>query len=131
MIKNDFTQNTINFLLKRRCIIMRYDFSKMDNDSFELMIRSLNEKIFGIKCEQYGLGPDGQREFVFEGEQTDLAGVRFDGKTIGQVKYKYITTKMDDFEWLRKEIGGELRRLRKKQPSYLPDNYFFFIPISY
>ena len=36
---------------------MRYDFDKMDADSFELMVRSLDEKIFGIKCEQYGLGP--------------------------------------------------------------------------
>lgn len=108
---------------------MRYDFSKMDNDSFELMIRSLNEKIFGIKCEQYGLGPDGQREFVFEGELTDSAGVSFIGKTIGQVKYKYMTTKMDDFEWLKKEIGNELRRFREKQPSYLPDNYIFYTNI--
>lgn len=28
---------------------MRYDFDKMDADSFELMVRSLNERIFGIK----------------------------------------------------------------------------------
>lgn len=105
---------------------MRYDFNKMDADSFELMIRSLNEKIFGIQCEQYGLGPDGQREFVFEGELTDLAGVRFDGKTIGQVKYKYLTTKTDDFEWLKKEINGELHRFQEKDPSYLPDNYIFY-----
>lgn len=105
---------------------MRYDFSKMDADSFELMIRSLNEKIFGMQCEQYGLGPDGQREFVFEGELTDSAGVRFDGKTVGQVKYKYITTKTDDFEWLKKEINDELHRFREKEPSYLPDNYIFY-----
>lgn len=105
---------------------MRYDFNKMDADSFELMIRSLNEKIFGIQCEQYGLGPDGQREFVFEGKLTDLAGVRFDGKTIGQVKYKYLTTKTDDFEWLKKEINGELHRFQEKDPSYLPDNYIFY-----
>ena len=35
---------------------MRYDFSKMSADAFELMVRSLNEKIFGVRCEQYGLG---------------------------------------------------------------------------
>ena len=34
---------------------MRYDFSKMNSDSFENMVRSLNEGIFGVKCEQYGL----------------------------------------------------------------------------
>ena len=51
---------------------MRYDFSKMSADAFELMVRSLNEKIFGVRCEQYGLGPDGQREFVFEGSIKDI-----------------------------------------------------------
>lgn len=29
---------------------MRYDFSKMDTDSFELMVRSLNERMFGVRC---------------------------------------------------------------------------------
>ena len=53
---------------------MRYDFNKMDSNSFEEMIRSLNEGVFGIKCEQYGAGPDGQREFVFEGNIKDREG---------------------------------------------------------
>ena len=93
---------------------MRYNFDKMDSDSFELMVRSLNEKIFGIKCEQYGLGPDGQREFVFEGDIMDMSGTVFNGRTIGQVKYKNLTTKMDNYKWLEKEIQNELNRCRKK-----------------
>ena len=108
---------------------MRYDFSKMSADTFELMVRSLNERIFGIRCEQYGLGADGQREFVFEGNVKDSAGVEFRGRTIGQVKYKYITTKEDDYTWLVKAIDGELRRFRKKDAAYLPDNYLFYTNI--
>lgn len=105
---------------------MRYDFSKMDADSFELMIRSLNEAMFGIKCEQYGLGPDGQREFAFFGNIRDKAGNLFEGNTVGQVKYKYITSKEDDLIWLKKEIDGELRRFREKDAKDIPDNYFFY-----
>lgn len=105
---------------------MRYDFDKMDADSFELMVRSLNEKIFGVKCEQYGLGPDGQREFTFEGEITDSSGTVFHGKTMGQVKYKYPVTKEKDYDWLVKEIGGELKRFREKDKDYIPDNYIFY-----
>lgn len=105
---------------------MRYDFSKMDSDSFELMIRSLNEKMFGIKCEQYGLGPDGQREFTFEGNLVDSAGTAFNGRTIGQVKYKYLTTKTDDYTWLTQQISGELKRFREQDKEYLPDNYLFY-----
>ena len=105
---------------------MRYDFDKMDADSFELMVRSLNEKIFGIKCEQYGLGPDGQREFTFEGEVTDSSGTVFSGRTMGQVKYKYPVTKDKDYDWLVKEIRGELKRFREKDRAYIPDNYLFY-----
>lgn len=108
---------------------MRYDFSKMSADTFELMVRSLNERIFGIRCEQYGLGADGQREFVFEGNVKDSAGVEFRGRTIGQVKYKYITTKEDDYTWLVKAIDGELRHFREQEEDYLPDNYLFYTNI--
>lgn len=101
----------------------------MDSDSFELMIRSLNEKVFGIKCEQYGLGPDGQREFVFEGDITDMSGTVFKGRTIGQVKYKYLTTKMDDYKWLENEIENELNRFREKDKEYIPENYLFYTNI--
>lgn len=105
---------------------MRYDFSKMDTDSFELMVRSLNERMFGIRCSQYGTGPDGQREFTFEGTVKDQAGVVFEGRTFGQVKYKYITSKEDDYKWLVKEIDSELRRFREKETDYIPDNFLFY-----
>lgn len=105
---------------------MRYDFDKMDADSFELMVRSLNERIFGIKCEQYGLGPDGQREFTFDGDITDMAGTVFKGRTFGQVKYKYPVTKEDDYNWLKAEITGELERFRQKEKEYIPENYLFY-----
>ena len=105
---------------------MRYNFDNMDADSFELMIRSLNMKIFGVKCDQYGLGPDGQREFVFSGEIMDMAGNVFKGRTIGQVKYKYPVTREGDYHWLIKEIEGELERFRMKEPEFIPDNYLFY-----
>lgn len=108
---------------------MRYDFSKMSADSFELMIRSLNQGIFGITCEQYGQGPDGQREFVYNGRIQDKVGNVFEGKTIGQVKYKYITTKEDDYTWLKKEIDKELKGFEEKDVEYRPDNYMFYTNI--
>ena len=108
---------------------MRYDFDKMDADSFELMIRSLNEGVFGIKCKQYGLGPDGQREFVYEGSIKDKAGNLFEGRTIGQVKYKYPTTKENDYAWLKKVLTEELERFRDKDVEFRPDNYIFYTNI--
>lgn len=99
---------------------MRYDFSKMNCDSFENMVRSLNEGIVGIKWEQYGLVPDGQQEFVFEGTIKDSKGKELQGCTIGQVKYKYNTTKTDDYNWLVGEIDKELIHFREKEVEYIP-----------
>ena len=112
---------------RRKC--MRYDFSKVSADLFELMIRSLNQGIFGITCEQYGQGADGQREFVYNGRIQDKAGNVFEGRTIGQVKYKYITTKEDDYLWLKKEIDKELKGFEEKEEEYRPDNYLFYTNI--
>ncbi|MBR4982832.1 MAG: hypothetical protein IKY94_09755 [Lachnospiraceae bacterium] len=108
---------------------MRYDFSKMNADSFELMIRSLNQGIFGIACEQYGQGPDGQREFVYNGRIQDRAGNVYEGKTFGQVKYKYIATKENDYLWLKKEIDKELKGFEEKDAEYRPNNYLFYTNI--
>ena len=108
---------------------MRYDFNKMDADSFELMIRSLSEGMFGIKCKQYGLGPDGQREFVYEGSIKDKAGNLFEGRTIGQVKFKYPTTREDDFTWLKNVLREELKRFREKEAEFRPDNFIFYTNI--
>ena len=108
---------------------MRYDFSKISADLFELMIRSLNQGIFGIACEQYGQGPDGQREFVYNGKIQDKAGTVLEGRTIGQVKYKYITTKEDDYAWLKKEIDKELMGFEEKNAEYRPNNYLFYTNI--
>lgn len=108
---------------------MRYDFGKISADSFELMIRSLNQGIFGIACEQYGQGPDGQREFVYNGRIQDQAGNIYEGRTIGQVKYKYITTKEDDYLWLKREIDKELKEFEEKDAEYRPDNYLFYTNI--
>lgn len=114
---------------KERGNNMRYDFSKINADLLELLIRSLNQNIFGIPCEQYGQGPDGQREFVYSGRIQDGAGNVFEGRTIGQVKYKYITTKDDDYLWLKKEIDKELKGFQEKDAEYRPDNYLFYTNI--
>ena len=58
-----------------------------------------------------------------------MSGTVFKGKTIGQVKYKYPTTKMNDYEWLEKEIGNELNRFREKDKEYIPENYLFYTNI--
>ncbi len=108
---------------------MRYNFDQMDPHSFENMIQSLNEKIFGISCKQYGLGPDGQREFVFEGALKDSSGKTFEGRTIGQVKYKNHTSNEDNYKWLVNAIDGELKRFGEKEKEYRPDHYLFYTNI--
>lgn len=104
---------------------MRYDFSKMGSEAFELMIRSLYQSKLGIKCQQFGMGADGQREWVYEGRIKLNDEENFNGKTIGQVKYKYDQTKEKDYEWLEKNLKAELELFKSKESEYIPDNYIF------
>lgn len=92
------------------------------------MLVELRDRLLA-ENKQYGLGPDGQREFVFDGNITDISGIIFSGRTIGQVKYKYLTTKTDDYMWLEKEIENELKRFREKDKAYIPENYLFYTNI--
>lgn len=40
-----------------------------------LTVQNEGGRQIGVKCEQFGLEPDGQREFTFERTVTDMAGV--------------------------------------------------------
>lgn len=104
---------------------MNYDFSKMSPELFEQMVRSLMEGKFGIQCKQYGAGPDGQRDFVLEGTVELREGDVVKGRTFGQVKYKDVNTRKDDYDWLVQQISKELQNFQKKEKDYIPDNYLF------
>lgn len=104
---------------------MRYDFSKMGSDAFELMVRSLYQSELGIKCQQFGMGPDGQREWLYEGNIKINNETLYSGRTIGQVKYKYAQTKEDDYKWLEKNLKSELEQFKQKDEEYIPNNYIF------
>lgn len=103
---------------------MMYDFSNMGSNAFEVMVRSLFEKLSGIRCQQFGMGPDGQREWLYEGE-FGLFQEIYKGRTIGQVKYKYNQTKESDYSWLKRNLEAELEEFRNKEKEYVPDNYIF------
>lgn len=108
---------------------MNYNFDGLDSRSFEQMIRSLAEGCFGIKCRQYGDGPDGQREFAYSGEIRDKAGTVFSGLTIGQAKYKSPIGKESDYQWIKKQLKNELDNFKAKDKEDVPDNYFFYTNI--
>lgn len=104
---------------------MTYDFSKMSSNAFELMVRSLYQNKLGIKCQQFGMGPDGQREWLYEGNIKINDEESYSGRTIGQVKYKYAQTKEPDYQWLEKNLKNELEGFKQKEKEYIPDNYIF------
>ncbi len=107
---------------------MKYNLDNLGSNSFELLVRSLAECEFGISCKQYGEGPDGQREFVFDATIENNFG-KLSGRTIGQAKFKSCMTKDNDLNWLKKVIKEEIdgfREKKKEEPEYIPNNYLFF-----
>lgn len=108
---------------------MNYDFGKMGPGLFEEMVGSLMQGEYGIKCNQYGKGPDGQRDFTLEGTIELCEGVKLKGRTFGQVKYKSFTTKNGDYQWLVGEIEKELQKFQRQEKEYIPDNCLLYTNI--
>ena len=104
---------------------MRYDFTRLSPEQFEEMAVSLYANVFGFETKIYGAGPDGQREFTFDRPFTDAQGNEYTGMTFGQVKYRSVATKGDEFTWLKDRFEEEMGRFAKKEETYRPRNYFF------
>ena len=104
---------------------MRYDFTRLSPEQFEEMAVSLYAKVLGFETKIYGAGPDGQREFTFDRPFTDAQGNEYTGMTFGQVKYRSVATKGDEFKWLKDRFEEEMGRFAEKEEAYRPRNYFF------
>lgn len=104
---------------------MRYDFTRLSPEQFEEMAVSLYAKVLGFETKIYGAGPDGQREFTFDRPFTDAQGNEYTGMTFGQVKYRSVATKGDEFKWLKDRFEEEMGRFAEKEETYRPRNYFF------
>lgn len=108
---------------------MDYELARLGDRQFENLASSLFEKAFGVEVEQFGVGPDGGREAVFEGPTGELGrdGERWDGYVVLQAKFR-ARPSHEDGKWfvrtLKKELdgwreSGSPRYRRRNRPQYM------------
>lgn len=101
-----------------------YDFSRLNPQSFQSLVESLAIAEFGLPGQVFSSGPDGGRDFVFDGKIAAYDSKSWDGYLVLQVKYKEkLSTPTQDVEWLcgelRKERSAYLNQTKgRRRPEY-------------
>lgn len=98
------------------------DFSKLNSNSFEHLIASICFREIGISGKVYPTGPDGGRDFSFEG---DIPSLGWNGYLVVQAKFKEnLTTQEKDISWVLKKIREEAEKHRERNLR-IPEYYIF------
>lgn len=99
--------------------------------NFEDLASSLFEETFGVRVEQFGVGPDGMREATYEGRtsQLDEEADAWDGYIVLQAKFRQRPIgASEDSKWFIKTLSAELqgwesktsaRHARHNRPDYM------------
>jgi hypothetical protein len=89
-----------------------YDLSRLNALSFERLIRALSFAKLGPGGTVFSSGPDGGRDFVYEGKILGYESKQWDGYLVIQAKFKEtLKGGKDDVDWLIKELKNEIKKL--------------------
>jgi hypothetical protein len=103
--------------------MINFDLSKLNGVSFERLIRALGFSHFGPLGTVFSSGPDGGRDFTFEGNIPKYEPREWNGYLVIQAKYlERTTTPENDVAWLIKQLKSEYEKYIKtatvRRPSY-------------
>jgi hypothetical protein len=101
-----------------------FDLGRLNPISFERLVRALCFAKMGPAGTVYSSGPDGGRDFTYEGSIAGYEGKNWNGYLVFQAKFKDpILSQTDDIKWLKSELDGELKKYtragsRLRKPEY-------------
>lgn len=101
-----------------------FDLSRLTATSFERMVRALCFELMGPGGTVYSSGPDGGRDFTFEGAITGYESRGWNGYLVLQAKFcEKPQGGLHDVNWLSKQLAGELKKYsdtkaKLKRPVY-------------
>jgi hypothetical protein len=88
-----------------------FDLGRLNPISFERLVRALCFAKMGPAGTVYSSGPDGGRDFTYEGSIAGYEGKNWNGYLVFQAKFKDpILSQTDDIKWLKSELDGELKK---------------------
>jgi hypothetical protein len=100
------------------------DLSRLNPVAFERLVRALCFATMGPAGTVYSAGPDGGRDFTYEGNIVGYEGKRWSGYLVVQAKFKdTLSSKVDDVRWLITQLEKELAKYtapgsRLRKPDY-------------
>jgi hypothetical protein len=101
-----------------------FDLGRLNPTSFERLVRALCFAKLGPAGTVYSSGPDGGRDFTYEGAIAGYEGKRWKGYLVIQAKFKDPRlSQTDDIKWLKSQLGDEYKKYtragsRLRKPEY-------------
>lgn len=109
-----------------------FDLSRLNGVSFERLIRAMCFEMMGPSGAVYSSGPDGARDYTFEGEIKGYESRGWNGYLVLQAKFREkLQGGTSDVKWLESQLSNEHKKYRNiKAGLRKPDYYILASNIS-
>ncbi|WP_336827374.1 hypothetical protein [Pseudomonas paracarnis] len=97
---------------------------KLNSSSFEAITKALAMEKFGSAGQVFPQGPDGGRDFAFEGVINTYEPQKWDGYLVLQAKFKTKIGGADDVRWLIEQLKQELSKFSRPDSAYRKPEYY-------
>jgi hypothetical protein len=101
----------------------KFELTRLGPVEFERLVRALCFQVMGPAGVVFSAGPDGGRDFTYEGAIKGYESQKWKGYLVVQAKFRDATNSADDLEWLKKQIQKEFNKFKKAGQARLPDYY--------
>lgn len=114
--------------------MQKISFDRFNSSAFERLVRSLSFKEFGTGGVVFPPGPDGARDFSFDGKIKPYEAQGWDGYLIVQAKFKEtLGTNSQNVAWLRGQLKAEFKKFSDPKSTLKKPEYYIIatnIPLT-
>ncbi|UOD29065.1 hypothetical protein INH39_27135 [Massilia violaceinigra] len=101
------------------------DLSRLTSSAFERLIRALAFELMGHAGIVYSSGPDGARDFTFEGRIRGYESKDWNGYVVLQAKFKQkASSSGGDASWLESQLDRELKKFKNSRARLRKPDYY-------
>jgi hypothetical protein len=101
----------------------KVDLARLGPTEFERLVRALCFQVMGPAGVVFSPGPDGGRDFTYDGVIKGYEPQKWNGYLVVQAKFREVTSSTDDLDWLKIQIEKEFDKLKRGGQVRLPEYY--------
>lgn len=114
--------------------MQKISFDSFSNTGFEKLVRTLSLKEFGTAGVVFPTGPDGARDFTFDGNIKPYEAQGWNGYLVLQAKFKEkIGTNAQNVSWLKSQLKAEFKKFNSTKTNLKKPEYYIIasnIPLT-